>query len=289
LGHEIGNRQLVSLGNAHLSCQVYFIQGEFTKTRDAAEVAPKIASSMNDSNTAGWALGVLGLLASMNEHYREGISLCQQSASSQGIAHMTQLAAWGISLAACGLGDYDAAREFFLKSLTYMTNHRGQTGTIACLPVAAILLAHQGNPIRAVEWLALGFSHPIHASGWMEKWPLLARLRAELQQVLGSEAYRAAWERGKRLDIEEVTKEVREQFPVRRPDLNTKANLDALSSRELEVLELMAQGFTNQEIANYLYIGVSTVKKHVNHIFDKLDVKNRTSAAAYARELNLLK
>jgi LuxR family maltose regulon positive regulatory protein len=61
-----------------------------------------------------------------------------------------------------------------------------------------------------------------------------------------------------------------------------------LTSRELEVLHLIAAGCSNQEIADRLFVGVSTVKKHINHIFDKLDVKNRTQAVAYARTLHIV-
>jgi LuxR family transcriptional regulator, maltose regulon positive regulatory protein len=64
--------------------------------------------------------------------------------------------------------------------------------------------------------------------------------------------------------------------------------IEPLSEREQEVLHLIADGLTNHEIAARLIIGLGTVKTHVNNIFGKLDVKNRTQAVARARELNLL-
>ncbi|MBE2224281.1 MAG: hypothetical protein IAF02_22265, partial [Anaerolineae bacterium] len=64
--------------------------------------------------------------------------------------------------------------------------------------------------------------------------------------------------------------------------------LDALTERELEILNLIAHGLSNGQIAETLFISVGTVKGHVNHIFSKLDVKNRTQALLRARELNLL-
>lgn len=63
---------------------------------------------------------------------------------------------------------------------------------------------------------------------------------------------------------------------------------ETLTPREVEVLRLIVQGATNQTIAERLTIAVSTVKTHAYHIFAKLDVSNRTEAAALARELNLL-
>ena len=61
-----------------------------------------------------------------------------------------------------------------------------------------------------------------------------------------------------------------------------------LSERELEVLTLLASGRTNSEIAGDLFVAVGTVKSHVNNIYNKLEVRNRTEAVARARELELL-
>src|ERR671915_470149 len=64
--------------------------------------------------------------------------------------------------------------------------------------------------------------------------------------------------------------------------------LEPLSKREVEVLELVAIGRSNAEIAGELYLSVGTVKAHVHHIFGKLLVRNRSQAVARARELRLL-
>jgi LuxR family maltose regulon positive regulatory protein len=63
---------------------------------------------------------------------------------------------------------------------------------------------------------------------------------------------------------------------------------DPLSQREREVLQLLAQGASNQEIGRELVIAIDTVKRHVSHIFAKLGVQNRVQAARQARELGLL-
>ncbi len=61
-----------------------------------------------------------------------------------------------------------------------------------------------------------------------------------------------------------------------------------LSKREVELLNLIASGCSNKEIAAELVISIGTVKRHTVNIFNKLDVKNRTEAVARARELGLL-
>lgn len=61
-----------------------------------------------------------------------------------------------------------------------------------------------------------------------------------------------------------------------------------LSSREIEVLQLMAQGFSNQEIADKLFLSLPTIKTHSSNLFLKLDVKRRTQAIEKARQLRLI-
>jgi DNA-binding NarL/FixJ family response regulator len=63
---------------------------------------------------------------------------------------------------------------------------------------------------------------------------------------------------------------------------------DPLSEREVEILELMAQGFTNREIAARLSLAEGTVKNYVTTILQKLGARDRTQAALRARELGLL-
>lgn len=61
-----------------------------------------------------------------------------------------------------------------------------------------------------------------------------------------------------------------------------------LSKRELEILGLLAQGHSNQEIASTLFVSVSTVKTHLQNVFEKLEVKRRTQAAEKAKRLQLV-
>ena len=63
---------------------------------------------------------------------------------------------------------------------------------------------------------------------------------------------------------------------------------EQLTERELEVLRLVAGGLSNQDIAERLVVAVSTVKKHLNNIYGKLETQSRTQAIARARELQLL-
>ena len=63
---------------------------------------------------------------------------------------------------------------------------------------------------------------------------------------------------------------------------------ETLSTRELAVLQLIAQGCSNQEISNQLFISLHTVKTHASHINSKLGVERRTQAVARAKAMGLL-
>lgn len=89
---------------------------------------------------------------------------------------------------------------------------------------------------------------------------------------------------------------VREEVIVEKPVYITshsdlpKANPEKLgiSKREMEILELMAQGFSNQEIAEKTFLSIHTIKTHASNLFMKLDVKRRTQAISRAKELKLI-
>jgi LuxR family maltose regulon positive regulatory protein len=78
-------------------------------------------------------------------------------------------------------------------------------------------------------------------------------------------------------------------FPSAPPDKQQQIPIpDPLSDRELEVLGLIAMGYTNRQIADQLYIARSTVKTHINHIYSKLGVSSRTEAVKQAHSLGLI-
>jgi LuxR family transcriptional regulator, maltose regulon positive regulatory protein len=78
------------------------------------------------------------------------------------------------------------------------------------------------------------------------------------------------------------------RHPVRHGGVVVAGLVEPLSPRELEVLRLLATGATNRAVAKELVVTVDTVKRHISHLFGKLEVANRTQAVARARELGLL-
>jgi LuxR family maltose regulon positive regulatory protein len=76
--------------------------------------------------------------------------------------------------------------------------------------------------------------------------------------------------------------------PAIRSEPAASGLVERLSEREREVLQLIASGANNAEIASQLYLAVGTVKRHINNIFGKLGVSSRTQAMVRARELKLI-
>jgi two-component system, NarL family, response regulator LiaR len=98
------------------------------------------------------------------------------------------------------------------------------------------------------------------------------------------EAIKAAAAGQVRLAPEAAARLMRE---VRAPE-NPEALTEPLTEREAEVLELIARGKANKQIARELFVAMSTVKTHVNNLYRKLNVSSRTQAALYAARIGLV-
>ena len=93
---------------------------------------------------------------------------------------------------------------------------------------------------------------------------------------------------GKLLAVFEAKEQPDENTSYRSPPSPDQPLIEPLSQRELEVLHLIAQGLSNREISEQLFLALSTIKGHNQKIFAKLQVQRRTEAVARARELGLV-
>jgi LuxR family maltose regulon positive regulatory protein len=168
------------------------------------------------------------------------------------------------------------------------------------------LLLQTGRPERGLELLALALHHP--AADHETK----ARTQQHLtrhQSSLPPAVFAAATQRGAASDLETVIVTVQSELSqmdeggrMKDEERNIKISpqslhpsafipqplVDPLTPRELEVLHLIAEGLTNQQIAEKLIISVGTAKFYTSQIYSKLNVSSRTQAVAKARELGLL-
>jgi non-specific serine/threonine protein kinase len=104
----------------------------------------------------------------------------------------------------------------------------------------------------------------------------------ETRQALGNDAWERAWREGRAMSLEQALAYATEPLgsDTAEPPAPTGAGL--LSPRELDVLRLVADGKSNQEIAGALYISPHTVATHVQNIFSKLGLESRTAVATWA-------
>jgi DNA-binding NarL/FixJ family response regulator len=85
-----------------------------------------------------------------------------------------------------------------------------------------------------------------------------------------------------------VTARLLAEFASRRPTNRKPAELDRLTPREREVLDLVVRGMSNGEIARTLVVSHSTVKTHLTHVLDKLGLRDRIQAVVYGYEHGLV-
>ncbi len=283
-------------GIAHSSASLAllaFLSGDFEQARIFAQEAldKSTAAIVNRELISVLTLVTLGNIASLDGAYIRGRQLCEQS---QPLASPLTMpfVDWGLCIAACGLGDYQTARRYLQVALECAVAVQSIGGMALPLPSAALVLANEGRKEQAVELLALAFNHPASANGWLQIWPLLTRLRTQLEGELGAAAYAAAWERGKSSDLATVAAGLLDHFQPdqssRAVQASNRALIEPLSQRELEVLQGIAVGLSNAEIAAQLVVQVSTIKKHINRLYGKLGVQNRTQALIRAQEWNLV-
>ena len=119
------------------------------------------------------------------------------------------------------------------------------------------------------------------------------RLRAELahtatlaRAAAGDDAFAAAWAAGRALPLEAAVAEALAPPPAAGGGPATASH--GLTPRELDILRLIAEGRSNREIADILFLSERTVTTHITSILGKLGVSSRTSAAAAARRLGLV-
>ena len=271
-----------------------FWRGEFEQAAQLVQTALDFTQDRNPHGSRSLNLSVLSFLVSVNGDYARARALCEQAAYLR--ADIYVWIDWGLALANCGLDDQETAErslQTILREVVYQ--FRSLTFQWLCLPIAAILSARTGHPERAVELLGLASAAPPGLMGWLKKWPLLNETQRLLEAGLGEAAFKAVWERGQSTSLEVAVSALLEPSQLAEDKARSTTSqasnqslTEPLSLRELEVLRLVAEGLSNAEIAQKLFLSVGTVKVHTRSIYGKLGVNSRTQAVAEAQTLHLL-
>ncbi len=181
-------------------------------------------------------------------------------------------------------GQYLADAHYLLARLLETAESAGWMGKVMeILVLQALAYQAQGKSDNALETLnrALSLAEP---EGYIRVF--LDEGQPMAQLLYEATARGIAPEYSGRLLIQFPTEE--QTIPLMPPHSHTHTLVEPLTKREQEVMQLIASGASNAEIAQELYIAVGTVKNHVKNIYSKLDVHSRAQAIARARDLGLI-
>jgi len=236
-----------------------------------------------------------GDVASAHRLVEESVAMCRELGDQEDIA--TSLSVLGEIEAS--QENYARARMLYEVSLA-IASKRGSKGGIALYQEAfASVVAAQGELIRAAHlWgsaevlrEAIGAPRPPFERVRYERAVAAARIQ------LGEQAFDAAWAEGRTMTLEQA---LATQGPVTiltaapiepstaPPTPKAFTYPDGLTAREVEVLRLVAQGLTNEQVARQLVISPRTVNSHLTSIFSKIGVSSRGAATRYAIEHQLV-
>ncbi|MFN8420333.1 MAG: tetratricopeptide repeat protein [Anaerolineae bacterium] len=186
------------------------------------------------------------------------------------------------------LADHQAAAAHLAEALRITQDSENVDWVLIALTHVAELMLAQGNSRRALEVLVHQLEQP-QSTNNSPKW--VDALHQQIKSTLTPADYAAAWERGTKLELNTLVMEVLAELRVFAQTLtqtSSPLSSDLLTEREMNVLRLIAAGYSNREIADQLVLAVSTVKWYINEIFSKLHVTTRVQAVACARTLGLL-
>jgi predicted ATPase/DNA-binding CsgD family transcriptional regulator len=188
-------------------------------------------------------------------------------------------------------GDHERARDLFEEGLTLSAELGNEADVAHCLEGLASIAGAEGSIARAARlWGAEeALLEKIEAAvyTYVPDRSLHQSQLAAARSQLDEEAFEAAWEEGRTMSPEQAIEYARDRSPA--PETAAPETYPAgLSAREVDVLRMVAQGMTNAEVAQKLFISSRTVGWHLGSIYRKLGFSSRTEATRFAVEHGLL-
>jgi DNA-binding CsgD family transcriptional regulator/tetratricopeptide (TPR) repeat protein len=256
--------------------------GEYEKARQLSKESLILYEESGEPLGKATALIVAGMSALELGEIETVRQICQEAS----LLNKAIGLRWNVSnvlnllgAAASELGDYAEAKNYLYEALNDGLDIQFSPNVLYSLLEIACLMVASGNSIKGLQILSFLLEYPLPPI--RGKRPI-KRLITKLQGELAPAVFTTALEDGKVLDLETI---IQICLDFTRPSPYT---LHALSEREQEILQMVAKGFSNREIAQNLIFSVGTVKWYVHQIYDKLGVGSRTQAVDRARELKIL-
>ena len=279
---------LLFKGNAH------WFAGDYQSPTPLFAEAMAIFKALDMQSGIGFVLYEMGFVSSIRGEastarrcYGEAYEILHAIGDRRGLIR----AYLGLARVALDEGDAVPARAHSDEALALAMELGERWSIAAALDFQAAVLTTQGQPemARAAAQLCgaaealrerIGAPQPVPLREWQTRDLAAARTR------LGEGAFAAAWAAGRGLSPEQAAALIEAHKLNRSADPSPKTGAQSLpqplSPRETEVLRLLAQGMTDAHIAEALVISTRTVHAHLNSIYNKLGVSNRSAATRWA-------
>jgi predicted ATPase/DNA-binding CsgD family transcriptional regulator len=294
IARELDDRWTVAFILHHLGRVAYFDK-DSTLARSFAEQSLAAAEEIGDRWLIAWPLHLLGLAAyiagdypTARAYYERSLAIRTELGYRDGIGMLLLL----LGFVAAREGDLSRAVTLYRDGVAVVKEVHGPWSLGMPLAGFAHVSAVQGEPGRSVRLGAAATA--LSALYGMPLIPLAEALLTEglelARQELDAGDYAAAWADGRAMSVadalaEAMTIEVPPQ--VRVTEAHVEGVFGRLTQAEVHVLRLLAAGSTTKEIAGELVVAVSTVDRHITHIYEKLGVRNRAAATALATKHGL--
>ncbi|MDQ3539302.1 MAG: LuxR C-terminal-related transcriptional regulator, partial [Chloroflexota bacterium] len=289
---EAGDRWLMAFRSAELA-ESELRSGDIDRAAHLALEAKNLFEELRSKrdlpgawNQMAWIARKRGDLNMAAEYATTGLSIAEACghAWSTAYGHLQR------GVIAAEQGKLAPATEALSAAMTFF-QARDQSIAIAdCLAAFAMLAAGAGDGEHATRFLGASAARMRQAGIDREQWdPDLPspRVTASLRTSLGEERFERLQAEGAAFTIDEAVSEaLAYTIPASRaldaPAPDHVARQHGLTPRELEVLRLMADGLSNQRIADALFLSPRTVTTHITGILGKLDLSSRTAAVSFA-------
>jgi len=273
----------------HWLCLWAYASGDMEAAQATAEEIVRIGrggGSRLDEAIGEWLLGMVA--RSQGRHDDARAHLGASRALSTG-PRLPQTLGWSLlGLAELAREDEDLEEAWKLAhdSLEVLDDYGDRVGAAAALEQVADLAVAGGEPERALRLLAA--SQRFHTDTGIARFPLQAarfdRARKTAQATLDPTDATACWNAGSQLSLADaVTYARRGRGERRRP----RIGWESLTPTEREIVRLVAQGHTNAEIGERLFVSVHTVKMHLSHVYAKVGLDSRAELVAQAAHRGL--
>lgn len=267
-------------------------QGEYTLAAQQFQASYDLKDGMNDPEGMALAVNYLAQIAYVQgryedarELYRRNLAIYREIADQGGLVRTLQ----GMGDTAVAQGEWGTAVACYHEALHISIQMQWEPLILSLLVSIAYLLPAAGEKTRSLELAAFARQHPAAEQETRERTAALLSTGKLPSPLPENSAIVIATQTLTELEMQPLRFPAAGQpAPVMPGQAPGQPLVDPLTNRELEVLHLIADGLSNQEIADQLVISVGTVKSYTGAIYSKLAVASRTQAVAQARQLGLI-